>query len=135
MLVGKATLRHPDGTDQLVPWDVVCFPHGPAGAHQVSNDTNETVRVLMYSTIKHPAVTVYPDGDKIGVWTREPRRRPDRAPIERRRLLVRRADAVALRPRITPDHQRGSLTGPAHGSILVPSSAAQGRVHLSRAAR
>ena len=23
----------------------------------------------MYSTVKYPAVTVYPDSDKLGVWT------------------------------------------------------------------
>ena len=69
ILVGKPTLRHPDGTDELVPLDVVCFPRGPTGAHQVRNDTEETVRVLMYSTVKHPAATVYPDSDKIAVWT------------------------------------------------------------------
>jgi uncharacterized cupin superfamily protein len=51
VLAGTPTLRHPDGTDQLAPWDVVCFPRGPAGAHQVRNDTEETVRVLMYSTV------------------------------------------------------------------------------------
>ena len=27
------------------------------------------MRVLMYSTVKHPAATVYPDSDKIAVWT------------------------------------------------------------------
>lgn len=69
VLVGNPTLRHQDGTDQLVPWDVVCFPPGPAGAHQVRNDTDEVVRVLMYSTVRHPAATVYPDSDKIAVWT------------------------------------------------------------------
>lgn len=69
VLVGNPTLRHSDGTDQLVPWDVVCFPRGPAGAHQVRNDTDETVRVLMYSTVEHPAATVYPDSDKIAIWT------------------------------------------------------------------
>jgi uncharacterized cupin superfamily protein len=47
---------------------VVCFPSGPAGAHAIQNDTDETVRVLMYSTVTHPAVTVYPDSDKIAVW-------------------------------------------------------------------
>jgi uncharacterized cupin superfamily protein len=35
----------------------------------VRNDTDETVRVLMYSTVKHPAATVYPDSDKIAIWT------------------------------------------------------------------
>ena len=69
VLAGAPTLRHADGTDQLAQWDAVCFPRGPAGAHQVSNDTEETVRVLMYSTVKHPAATVYPDSDKIAIWT------------------------------------------------------------------
>ena len=69
VLIGNPTLRHSDGTDQLVPWAVVCFRRGPAGAHQVRNDTDETVRVLMYSTVEHPAATVYPDSDKIAVWT------------------------------------------------------------------
>ena len=53
----------------LERWDVVVFPTGPEGAHAVRNDTAETVRVLMFSTVRHPAATVYPDSDKIGVWT------------------------------------------------------------------
>jgi uncharacterized cupin superfamily protein len=35
----------------------------------VTNATADVVRVLMYSTVKHPAATVYPDSDKIAVWT------------------------------------------------------------------
>jgi hypothetical protein len=27
------------------------------------------VRVLMFSTVKYPSATVYPDSGKIGVWT------------------------------------------------------------------
>jgi uncharacterized cupin superfamily protein len=69
VLTGRPTLRHPDGSDALEPWDVVCFPSGPEGAHAVRNDTEEPVRVLMFSTVRHPAVTVYPDSDKLGVWT------------------------------------------------------------------
>jgi uncharacterized cupin superfamily protein len=69
VLEGQPTVRHPDGTDQLEPWDVVFFPRGPAGAHRVQNDTEKTVRVLMYSDLKYPAATVYPDSDKIAVWT------------------------------------------------------------------
>jgi len=45
------------------------FPTGPEGAHGVRNETDETVRVLMFSTVKWPAATVYPDSDKIGIWT------------------------------------------------------------------
>jgi uncharacterized cupin superfamily protein len=69
VLEGRPTLRHPEGTDTLEPWDVVLFPTGPEGAHSVRNETGEPVRVLMYSTVRHPAATVYPDSDKIGIWT------------------------------------------------------------------
>ena len=69
VLDGHPTVRHPGGSDRLEPWDAVCFPTGPEGAHSVRNETGETVRVLMFSTVKHPAVTVYPDSDKVGVYT------------------------------------------------------------------
>jgi uncharacterized cupin superfamily protein len=68
VLVGQPTLRHPEGSDQLEPWDVVCFPAGPQGAHAVRNETDDVVRVLMYSNVVHPGATVYPDSDKIAVW-------------------------------------------------------------------
>ncbi len=73
VLAGRPTLRHPEGSDVLEPWDAVCFPSGPEGAHAVRNGTDETVRVLMFSTVRHPAVTVYPDSDKLGVWTSKER--------------------------------------------------------------
>jgi uncharacterized cupin superfamily protein len=69
VLDGRPTLRHPQGTDALEPWDVVFFPSGPEGGHQVRNDTDEPVRVLMWSTVSHPAATVYPDSGKVGIWT------------------------------------------------------------------
>jgi uncharacterized cupin superfamily protein len=69
VLEGRPSVRHPDGAEQLEPWDVVLFRTGPEGAHAVRNETDETVRVLMFSTVKHPAATVYPDSDKIGIWT------------------------------------------------------------------
>jgi uncharacterized cupin superfamily protein len=72
VLSGHPTLRHPDGSDGLAPWDVVRFPKGPEGAHRISNETGETLRVLMFSTVIHPTATVYPDSDKIGVWTGDP---------------------------------------------------------------
>ncbi len=69
VLEGTARVRHPGGVDELGPWDVVCFTTGPDGAHQVRNDGDATVRVLMWSNVAQPAVTVYPDSDKIGIWT------------------------------------------------------------------
>ena len=61
VLEGRPGLRHPGGTDELEPWDVVCFPKGPDGAHQIRNDTDVTVRVLMFSEVVHPTATAYPD--------------------------------------------------------------------------
>jgi uncharacterized cupin superfamily protein len=69
VLEGRPTLRHPGGEDRLDPWDVVWFPTGPEGAHGVRNATDETVRVLMFSQVATPGATVYPDSDKIGIWT------------------------------------------------------------------
>lgn len=69
VLSGRPTLRHPDGSDTLEPFDVIHFPQGPVGAHLVRNETDRTVRVLMFSTRTVPAVVVYPDSDKVGVWT------------------------------------------------------------------
>jgi uncharacterized cupin superfamily protein len=69
VLEGRPTVRHPGGEDVLAPGDAVCFPEGPDGAHKVSNPTDETVRVLMLSTLRHPAIAVYPDSNKVGVWS------------------------------------------------------------------
>jgi uncharacterized cupin superfamily protein len=85
VLAGNLTVRHPSGEDELEPGDVVCFPVGPDGAHKLTNKTGEIVRVLMLSTTIEPAVAVYPDSDKIGVW-------PDRD--RRDHILVRRESGV-----------------------------------------
>lgn len=69
VLSGRPTLRDPDGATELEPFDLVLFPTGPDGAHGLRNRTDQPVRVLMYSTVFHPAVSVYPDSDKIGIWT------------------------------------------------------------------
>ncbi len=66
---GRPTLRDPDGEHELEPMDLVFFPVGPGGAHRVQNNTAEPVRFLMFSNLVFPAATVYPDSDKIGVWT------------------------------------------------------------------
>jgi uncharacterized cupin superfamily protein len=84
VLDGRPSVRHPGGVDELEPLDVVCFPRGPDGAHQVRNETGEPVRVLMWSEVTHPTATVYPDSGKVGIWTGN----PDDD------VMVRKADAV-----------------------------------------
>jgi uncharacterized cupin superfamily protein len=66
---GRPTLRHPGGEDELEPGDLVCFPEGPEGAHKVTNGTDKTVRIMILSTKASPALAVYPDSDKLGVFT------------------------------------------------------------------
>ena len=74
VLEGTPTLRTPEGSSQLSPWDVCFFPTGPGGAHGVRNETNTTARVMMFSDLKWPAATVYPDSDKVGIHIPEPNR-------------------------------------------------------------
>ena len=69
VLDGRPTIRHPDGEHELQPWDVVFFPPGPDGAHAVRNGTDATVRVMMFSNISEVAASVYPDSDKVAIWT------------------------------------------------------------------
>jgi uncharacterized cupin superfamily protein len=63
---GRPTLRSPDGEQELAEGDVVVFPRGKAGAHQVSNRTDEPIRVLMLSSTLKPDIVEYPDSGKIG---------------------------------------------------------------------
>ena len=65
---GTLVLRAPDGEHTLERGDLVCFAAGPAGAHQLLNRSESAARVLMFSSSRSPAVSVYPDSDKIGVW-------------------------------------------------------------------
>jgi uncharacterized cupin superfamily protein len=81
---GRPTLRTPDGEHELKPGDTVAFREGPEGAHQVINGTDEPVRVLIFSTKGFPAVAVYPDSDKVGIWTHD----------DKDHVIMRRGDAV-----------------------------------------
>jgi len=66
---GTPTLRHPGGEHELEPWDVVFFPSGAAGAHQVRNDSESSARVAMFSSISEVGAVVYPDSDMIQIFT------------------------------------------------------------------
>jgi uncharacterized cupin superfamily protein len=68
VLAGRPTLRSPEGEHELAPWDCAFFPTGEAGAHKVTNRTDETVRICMWSNRMAVATTVYPDSEKIGAW-------------------------------------------------------------------
>ena len=68
---GTIVVRTPDGERTLERGDLVRFPSGPAGAHKAMNRGASPARMLMFSSSRQPAVSVYPDSDKIGVWPGE----------------------------------------------------------------
>lgn len=65
VLRGAPTLRTPEGEQVLQEGDVVCFPRGEQGAHQISNRTDSPIRVLMLSSMVAPDVVHYLDTDKV----------------------------------------------------------------------
>lgn len=68
---GTPTLRHPEGEEQLGPWDLVFFPPGPEGAHSVRNDSESLARVAMFSSTSAAGAVVYPDSDMVWMWTED----------------------------------------------------------------
>lgn len=69
VLRGRPTLRTPEGERQLEEGDVVHFPAGPQGAHQVLNRSDEVVRFLMVAAHSHLDVIEYLDDSQVVVWT------------------------------------------------------------------
>jgi uncharacterized cupin superfamily protein len=68
VLGGEVLLRAPKAETTLATGEIVCFAAGPAGAHKVTNTSAASARVMMFSSAREPAVAVYPDSDKVGVW-------------------------------------------------------------------
>jgi uncharacterized cupin superfamily protein len=62
---GQPTLRTADGEQQLQEGDVVAFPRGERGLHQVRNDTDAPIRVLMLSTLIDADIIEYADSGKV----------------------------------------------------------------------
>lgn len=72
LLSGTPDLRTPDGWRRLDEGEVVVFPPGEGGAHQIVNKTDVTVRFLAFSTNGEPDIVSYPDSGKIGAAERRP---------------------------------------------------------------
>jgi uncharacterized cupin superfamily protein len=70
VLRGEPTLRTHEGERRLGEGDVVHFPTGPAGTHGVRNETQETVRYLVVSTLRLPEVVEYPELGQITAQAR-----------------------------------------------------------------
>lgn len=72
VLDGTGMLRTADGEKQLSPGDFVVFPASEDGGHQVVNESEETLRYLVVSTMEEPDVTIYPEMEKFGVFAGSP---------------------------------------------------------------
>jgi uncharacterized cupin superfamily protein len=76
VLSGTPRVRTPEGWRRVAPGEVVAFPRGSEGAHQVHNDGGEAARVLLVSEMNSPEVVIYPDSDKVGVRSPAPGSEP-----------------------------------------------------------
>jgi len=72
VLAGTPSLRTPEGSQTLSTGDVIRFPTGAQGAHQVWNEDEELVRLLAVSTHGTPDVVIYPDSNKLSAAERLP---------------------------------------------------------------
>ena len=70
VVLGSPTLRTPDGERVLDAGDVVHFPAGPGGAHQVWNATDEPARYVVAGSLVSPEVVEYPDSGKVAAMAR-----------------------------------------------------------------
>jgi uncharacterized cupin superfamily protein/glyoxylase-like metal-dependent hydrolase (beta-lactamase superfamily II) len=67
---GEAVIRTLRGEITCRAGDVICFPPGDVGAHQVMNRSDKPCRVFMLGMERKLAVAYYPDSKKILVTTR-----------------------------------------------------------------
>ncbi|MGC1852250.1 MAG: cupin domain-containing protein [Solirubrobacterales bacterium] len=68
---GRPSLRTPDGWRELEEGEVVSFPVGDGGAHQIVNKTDEPVRFLAVSN-QQPDIVIRPDSNTLGAFERRP---------------------------------------------------------------
>ena len=67
VLRGTPTVRMHDGDRVLVEGDVVPFPRGREGGHQIRNEGQSTARVLIVAAHAEPDVAEYPETGKIAM--------------------------------------------------------------------
>ncbi|HEX4483228.1 MAG TPA: cupin domain-containing protein [Solirubrobacteraceae bacterium] len=72
VLEGTPELRTPDGWRRLQTGEVVAFPRGEDGAHQLLNRGDQTARFLALSTNGDPDIVLYPDSRKLSAAERRP---------------------------------------------------------------
>jgi uncharacterized cupin superfamily protein len=66
VLNGSPSLRTPEGWRDLERGEVVAFPIGETGAHQLLNRTDQAVQLLMVSSREDLDIVRYPDEGRVG---------------------------------------------------------------------
>ncbi len=72
VIAGTPSLRTLDGERELETGEVVSFPRGETGAHQVVNRSEQEARVLLISEMNAPEVVVRPESGKLSALGRPP---------------------------------------------------------------
>ena len=72
VLDGEPTLRSPDGERELSRGEVVHFPIGADGAHQVLNRSDANVRYLMVAAHSGLDAVEYVDEQTVAVYSKSP---------------------------------------------------------------
>jgi uncharacterized cupin superfamily protein len=69
VVAGRPTLQTLSGSRELAAGEVVACPAGRDGAHRLTNDTDEPVRVLIVSTMHAPDINEFPETGEY--WVRD----------------------------------------------------------------
>jgi uncharacterized cupin superfamily protein len=72
VIAGTPSLRTADGERSLERGEVVSFPRGEQGTHQVVNRGDQPVRILMISEMIAPEIVVRPESGKLSAFGRPP---------------------------------------------------------------
>jgi uncharacterized cupin superfamily protein len=67
---GRPSLRTPDGWREHEEGEVVVFPTGERGAHQIVNKSDATIRFLSFSNSGAPEIVIQIDAGKVGAFER-----------------------------------------------------------------
>jgi uncharacterized cupin superfamily protein len=67
VLSGSATLRTPEGFEEISEGDIMYFEIGPSGAHQIYNHTKEPCKYIDIRTFTGLDVCEYPDSGKVNI--------------------------------------------------------------------
>jgi uncharacterized cupin superfamily protein len=72
VVAGSPSLRTLDGESELATGEVVSFPRGETGAHQIVNRSDREARILLISEMNAPEVVVRPESGKLSALGRPP---------------------------------------------------------------